>query len=118
MNDIEVQLISPDATAGAQASGISGMRGIVEKEVQRAFAVATAVMKDGGITNLYVLVLGIVLAVPYVFVWGIFLAFVIEGVFKLLGVRAVAPVLIAGAGVLTSPGVCSARGHGRVRGRR
>jgi hypothetical protein len=104
MNEIAVTLVSPDSTAGTQASDIAGMLGIVETEVMRAFSVATAVMKDGGITNLYVLVAGVVLAVPYVFVWGIFLAFVIEGVFKLLAVTAVAPLLIAAAAFKPSRG--------------
>jgi hypothetical protein len=104
MTDIAVTLISPDSTGGAQASDISKMLGLVEAEVLRAFAVAKAVMRDGGITNLYVLVAGVVLAVPYVFVWGIFLAFVVEGVFKLLAVTAVAPLLIAAAAFKPSRG--------------
>src|SRR5216683_1386331 len=104
MNDIAVSLISPDSTGGAKSSDISGMLGIVENEVLRAFAVAKAVMRDGGITNLYVLVAGVVLAVPYVFVWGIFLAFVVEGIFKLLAVTAVAPLLIAAAAFKPSRG--------------
>lgn len=104
MNDIAVTLISPDSTGDAHATDLSGMLGVVETQVMRAFSVATAVMKDGGITNLYVLVAGVVLAVPYVFVWGIFLAFVIEGVFKLLAVTAVAPLLIGAAAFRPSRG--------------
>jgi hypothetical protein len=64
----------------------------------RALRLSRVVYEDGGIRNIGAIFYGLLLALPYVFVWGIFLAFTLEGIFKLLAITAVSPLLIAVAG--------------------
>jgi hypothetical protein len=103
MNGIATTLVLGNVT-GVDAQDITGMLTAVEGQVSKVLGVAQAIMQDAGITTLWLLVAGAVLAVPYVFVWGIFLAFVLEGIFKLLAITAVSPLLIAATAFKPSRG--------------
>jgi hypothetical protein len=80
------------------------MLGAVETKVTIVLAVGLSIMKDAGVTTFWYLFAGAILAAPFLFVWGIFLAFVVEGIFKLLAVTAVSPLLIAAAAFRPSRG--------------
>lgn len=54
--------------------------------------------------NLSKFVYGAILAIPYLFVLGIFLAFMLEGMFKLLAVTAIAPLVIVAAAFKNTQG--------------
>lgn len=103
MNGVAVTLIAKNST-GVAVNSISGMLGIVEHAVFQIFQVTEAIMGDAGINSLWLLPAGVLLAVPYIFVWGIFMAFCLEGIFKLLAITAVSPVLIAAAGFSATRG--------------
>src|SRR6185437_9482302 len=80
------------------------MLGAVESKVTIVLGVGLSIMKDAGVTTFWYLFAGAILAAPFLFVWGIFLAFVVEGIFKLLAVTAVSPLLIAAAAFKPSRG--------------
>jgi hypothetical protein len=103
MNGIAVSLVAGDTT-GVEVTDLPGMLAAVETQILQVMVVVKAVIRDAGITSLWLLAAGVVMAIPYVFVWGIFLAFVLEGIFKLLAVTAVSPLLIAAAAFRPSRG--------------
>ena len=76
----------------------TGLLKIVEEQVRRVIALAWAVVTDTGVFTLHLAIGGLALMIPYLFVWGIFLAFMLEGVFKLLAVTVLAPLAIVAAG--------------------
>lgn len=103
MNSVAVSLVAGDTT-GVQVADLPGMLAVVETQILQIMIVVKAVIRDAGITTLWLLAAGVVMAIPYVFVWGIFLAFVLEGIFKLLAVTAISPLLIAAAAFKPSRG--------------
>ena len=98
MNGIAVTLVSKESFTTGQVRDVASMLGVVEREILRVLEVVKKMIQDGGMWNIGPIIGGLFLAVPYLFVWGIFLAFVLEGIFKLLAITAVSPLLIAAAG--------------------
>lgn len=97
MNTMAVAIVKGAPDAGAVES-IKGMLAVIEREILRVLDLAAHFMRNAGISNGYNLgpiVATLLLSLPFIFVWGIFLAFLLEGLFKLLAVTAVAPLLIA-----------------------
>jgi hypothetical protein len=103
MSGITVALVSGSKTVEG-VSDLTSMLAVVEAEVMRALRLSKVVYDDGGIRNLGAIFWGILLALPFLFVWGIFLAFTLEGAFKLLAITAVSPLLIAGVGFAPTRG--------------
>jgi hypothetical protein len=97
MSGITVTLVSGSRAVDG-VTDVTTMLAVVENEVMKALRLSKVVYDDGGIRNLGAIFWGMLLALPFLFVWGIFLAFVLEGVFKLTAITAVSPLLIASAG--------------------
>lgn len=89
------QIVVSSPSMGVGDPSMTGLLSTVEREVMRVFAVVQGIIAESNFYELVNLVGGILLLLPYVFVWGIFLAFLLEGIFKFLGVSALAPVFIA-----------------------
>src|SRR5260221_4379792 len=70
------------------------MLGTVEARILKMVVICKTIWEEGGFTALGLIVAAAILALPFLFVWGIFMAFVLEGVFKLLAITAVAPLLV------------------------
>lgn len=90
-------LVSGPST-NINVANLPEMLQIVEREILRVLGLVRVLIEDGGVTNIVPIIGGLVLAIPFVFVWGIFLAFVLEGIFKLLAITSIAPLLIGAAG--------------------
>ena len=92
------------AQAVIQSSGkvssqdIRGLLEIVEKELDQIFNIQRLVNKESSYFALGSLFAGFMIVLPFVFVWGLFLAYMLEGIFKLLAITALAPLFIAAAG--------------------
>src|SRR5229473_1463791 len=93
MNQIATALVVKSST-GIDVRTLSGMLGIVEQRILAMLQICATIWQDGGLTSIGLIFAGLILSVPYLFVWGIFMAFVLEGVFKLLAITAVAPLLV------------------------
>lgn len=94
MSGMTQMLVSVPAT-GVESAAYDGLLRTVETEVRRILGFGLAVMGQAGLTGgLMPLIQGIIIILPFLFVWAIFLAFLLEGTFKLLGMGAVSPVLI------------------------
>ncbi len=89
------QIVVSSPSAGIGDPSMTGLLSTVEREVMRVFAVVQGIIAESNFYELVNLVGGILLLLPYVFVWGIFLAFLLEGIFKFLGISALAPIFIA-----------------------
>lgn len=74
---------------------IPGLLSVVETQIRRVLEIGTAMIKDAGMTGLGLIVGGLILMLPYLFVWCVFMAFMLEGMFKLLAITALAPLAIA-----------------------
>src|SRR5260221_4171911 len=93
MNQLATALVVKSST-GIDVRTLAGMLGIVEQRILAMLQICATIWQDGGLTAIGLIFAGLVLSVPYLFVWGIFMAFVLEGVFKLLAITAVAPLLV------------------------
>jgi hypothetical protein len=93
MNQVATALVVKSST-GIDVRTLSGMLGIVEQRILAMLQICATIWQDGGLTSIGLIFAGLILSVPYLFVWGIFMAFVLEGVFKLLAITAVAPLLV------------------------
>lgn len=89
------QIVVSSPSTGVSDPSMTGLLSTVEREVMRVFAVAQGIISESNFYELVNLVGGLLLLLPYVFVWGIFLAFLLEGTFKFLGISALAPIFIA-----------------------
>jgi len=96
MNQLATALVVKSST-GIDVRTLSGMLGSVEQRIWTVLGIVVLLWKDGGLTNVGMIFAAIILSLPYLFVWGIFMAFVLEGVFKLLAITSVAPLLIVAA---------------------
>jgi hypothetical protein len=96
MNQLATSLVVKSST-GIDVRSLSGMLGSVEERIFNVLKIVALLWKDGGLTNIGMIFAAVILSLPYLFVWGIFMAFVLEGVFKLLAVTSVAPLLIVAA---------------------
>jgi len=103
MNQVATTLVVKSST-GIDVRDLSGMLGVVETQIVRVLAITRVIWSDAGLTGIGLIFAALVLAIPFVFVWGIFLAFVLEGVFKLLAITAIAPLLIAAAAFQSTRG--------------
>jgi hypothetical protein len=93
MNQIATALVVKSST-GIDVRSLAGMLGEVEQRILQMLVIAAKIWQDGGLLSIGLVFAGAILSLPYLFVWGIFMAFVLEGVFKLMAVTAVAPLLI------------------------
>lgn len=91
-------VVAPAGADFIQDRSFNGLLQTVETQVRKVIELAWALTKDAGITSLHLALGGLVLIIPYLFVWCIFLAFLLEGVFKLLAITALAPLAIIAAG--------------------
>jgi hypothetical protein len=96
MNQLATSLVVKSST-GIDVRSLSGMLGSVEERTFNVLKIVALLWKDGGLTNIGMIFAAVILSLPYLFVWGIFMAFVLEGVFKLLAITSVAPLLIVAA---------------------
>jgi hypothetical protein len=96
MNQLATSLVVKSST-GIDVRTLAGMLGSVETRILNVLGLCVTIWNDGGLTALALIIAALVLSLPYLFVWGIFMAFVLEGVFKLLAITAVAPLLIVAA---------------------
>lgn len=86
-------LVNPIAGQAGDVS-ILGLLDAVETEVKHVGDNVRAMVDDAG-WRLWRPLAGLLLMVPFFFVWAIFLAYVLEGLFKLMAVSALAPLFIA-----------------------
>ncbi len=93
MNQLATALVVKSST-GLDVRTLSGMLGTVEQRILKMLVICKTIWQEGGFTAIGLIVAAAILALPYLFVWGIFMAFVLEGVFKLLAITAVAPLLV------------------------
>jgi hypothetical protein len=96
MNQLATSLVVKSST-GIDVRTLAGMLGSVETRILKMLGICVTIWNDGGLTAIGLIFAAVILSLPYLFVWGIFMAFVLEGVFKLLAITAVAPVLIVAA---------------------
>ncbi len=96
MGGLTQMLVAVPATGIADTS-YEGLLRTVENELWSVLKLAFYLISEGGLMNTLALFGGLVMAIPFAFVWAIFLAYLLEGTFKLLAVSALAPVLIAAA---------------------
>ncbi len=89
------QMVVSSPMAGVDDPSMTGLLSTVETEVMRVFRVVKGMIAESSFYELVNFVAGIVMLIPYIFVWGIFLAFLLEGIFKFLGISALAPMFIA-----------------------
>jgi hypothetical protein len=105
------QIVVSSPSAGIGDPSMTGLLSTVEREVMRVFAVVQGIISESNFYELVNLVSGVLLLLPYVFVWGIFLAFLLEGTFKFLGVSALAPIFIACAAFKATRGFTMSAGR-------
>jgi hypothetical protein len=96
MNQLATSLVVKSST-GIDVRTLAGMLGSVETRILKMLGICVTIWNDGGLTAIGLIFAAVILSLPYLFVWGIFMAFVLEGVFKLLAITAVAPLLIVAA---------------------
>jgi hypothetical protein len=102
MNGVSASLVT--GATGLDARNLVDMLGLVEDQIWQVLKVAGQMIAEAGVTSFGLAIYGAVLALPFLFVWGIFLAFIVEGIFKLLAITAVSPLLIAAAAFRPSRG--------------
>lgn len=83
---------------------IPGMLQTMEDELAKIFQVYGLLMKDSGWFSPRIWVGALMLILPFIFVWGIFLGYVLEGICKLTMITAVSPLLIVCAGFSSTRG--------------
>lgn len=89
-------VVQPATAAGVSDRTIPGLLKIVEDQVGIIIWLAHALISDAG-WSAHLVIGALVLMIPYLFVWGVFLAFMLEGVFKLLAMTVLAPLAIVAA---------------------
>ena len=77
---------------------IRGLLETVEKELGHIFKLQKMISKDTSFYQPHLILGGLILIIPYVFVWGLFLAYTLEGIFKLMAITTLAPLFIASSG--------------------
>lgn len=77
---------------------IIGMLTTMDTQLMKVFNIVSLVVTDAGFYRIGLILGALILVAPFAFVWGIFLAYLLEGIFKLLAITAISPLLIvAGA---------------------
>lgn len=107
MSGLTQIMVSAPAT-GIDDTGFVSLIERIEEEMLDVISFADSVMSSGGWFDTIgvVLIMGVFM-LPFIFVWLIFLAFVLEGAFKLLGVTALGPVLLVAAAFKPSRGLAT-----------
>ena len=90
---------------------IKKMLEVVERELSRIFDLQKMISADASWYQVPTMIAGLVLCLPYVFIWGLFLAYTLEGIFKLLAVTALAPIFIVCAAFPSSRSFTYAAGR-------
>jgi hypothetical protein len=89
-------------------ASMSGMLKAVETEINKVLLVSGAMFEDSNWYEVLNMVCAFFLIIPYIFVWMIFLAFLVEGSFKLLAVTAIGPILVMLAAFQRTRGITTA----------
>lgn len=98
------QVVVLPAGADVADKSFAGLLKVVETQVRRVLDLAIALLKDAGVLSFHLGIAGLLLALPYLFVWCVFLAFMLEGMFKLLAITVLAPLAIICAGFAPTRG--------------
>jgi len=112
-NEAITKLTQAVITVSGHAGGgsIKKMLEVVENELSRIFDLQKMISADASWYQVPTMIGGLILCLPYVFIWGIFLAYTLEGIFKLLAVTALAPLLIVCAAFPSSRSFTYAAGR-------
>ena len=96
VNEVITKLTQAVITVSGHAGGgsIKKMLEVVENELSRIFDLQKMISADASWYQVPTMIGGLILCLPYVFIWGIFLAYTLEGIYKLLAVTALAPIFI------------------------
>lgn len=94
MSGIAQMVVVPAGGEVADKS-IPGLLSVVEDQILRVLEIGKAMIRDAGMTGLGLIVGALILILPYLFVWCVFMAFMLEGMFKLLAITALAPLALA-----------------------
>lgn len=113
VNEVITKLTQAVITVSGHAGGgsIKRMLEVVENELSRIFDLQKMISADASWYQVPTMIGGLILCLPYVFIWGIFLAYTLEGIFKLLAVTALAPLLIVCAAFPSSRSFTYAAGR-------
>ena len=113
VNEVITKLTQAVITVSGHAGGgsIKKMLEVVENELSRIFDLQKMISADASWYQVPTMIGGLILCLPYVFIWGIFLAYTLEGIFKLLAVTALAPLLIVCAAFPSSRSFTYAAGR-------
>ena len=92
------QIVVSVPSLGVTDTSFIGLLTTVEEELYRVLEFSGSVLSSAGTFDVHIpIILGLFI-LPFLLVWAIFLAFLVEGLFKLLGVTALGPLLIVAAG--------------------
>lgn len=86
---------------------IVGMLTTMDTQLMKVFNIVSLVVTDASFYQIGLVLGALILVIPFVFVWGIFLAYLLEGIFKLLAITAISPILIAAAAFPATRGFMS-----------
>jgi len=83
---------------GINGDNISSTQGglleVIDKSVEQIYVLTNLFWKEGSFWNIGLIIGGIFLIIPYLVLWGIFIAFLLEYTLKLLLVSAITPFLL------------------------
>ncbi len=82
------------ASGQLRADRIEAMLQVVENELGRILDLQKMISADTSWYQVPTLLGGIVLALPYIFIWGLFLAYTLDAIFSFLVISALAPLYI------------------------
>ena len=92
------QMVVSVPSVGVSDTSYRGLLTTVEHELYRVLEFSSAILSSAGTFDIYIPLVLVLFILPFVVVWAIFLAFLAEGLFKLLAVTVVGPLLIVAAG--------------------
>ena len=78
----------------AHGDRIESMLQIVETELGRIFDLQKMISADASFYQVPTMIGGMVLVLPFVFIWGLFLAYTVDAIFSFLVISALAPLYI------------------------
>ncbi len=104
LHEATVSLLSTIMRASQQGHPVSNLNGLLEIVENSILNVANFCERIYGDTGWNPLpkILGLILLLPFVFLWAIFMVFTVEYLFKLLVVSSLAPLLIIAAAFYTT----------------
>ena len=86
---------------------IVGMLTTMDTQLMKIFNIVSLVITDASFYQIGLVIGALILVAPFVFVWGIFLAYVLEGIFKMLAITAISPLLIVSGAFSATRGFMS-----------